>query len=109
MKEITSNIIGKLIQDKQFKDWWKNTPVEIPFFENKALKITFMDFTPEKDKEFIVEADKAVKNFLLKNEVDRLKLSELVYKNCMDFLNAVGYDEDDAPLWEMKNKNEIWN
>ena len=26
----------------------------------------------------------------------------------MEFLNAVGYDEMDKPLWEIKNKNEIW-
>ena len=27
----------------------------------------------------------------------------------MDFLNAVGYDEYDKVLWEIKDKNDIWN
>ena len=27
----------------------------------------------------------------------------------MDFLNGVEYDEADKPLWDIKQKNDIWN
>jgi hypothetical protein len=108
MKEIESKIIGKLIQNEEFDDWWESDPIQIPFLENKELKITFMDFVPENDKVFVIEADNALKNFLSKKQEERFELSELVHKNAMDFLNAVGYDEMDKSLWEIKNKNEIW-
>jgi hypothetical protein len=109
MKTITSSIIGELKQNDQFDDWWESKPVEVQFFDNKKLKITFMDLVPESDPNFINEADQALKSFLEKKTNDRLELSELAYQNCMDFLSAVEYDEADKPLWEIKNINEIWN
>lgn len=109
MQEITSQIIGKLIQNSNFDDWWESNPIQIPFFANQKLKIIFMDFTPEDDEQFIDDADKALKEFLAKSEKERLGISNLVYKNCMDFLNAVGYDEDDEKLWKLSDENEIWD
>jgi len=35
--------------------------------------------------------------------------SKYVYQNCMDFLESIGYDERDKPLWDMKNPEEVWN
>jgi hypothetical protein len=102
MKTITSNIIGELKQNDQFDDWWESESVEVQFFDKKKLKITFMDLVPESDPNFINEADQALKSFLEKKTNDRLELSELAYQNCMDFLNAVEYDEADKPLWEIK-------
>ena len=108
-KFISSKIIGILFQNDQFDDWWESEPIEIRFFDNKKLKITFMDFAPEGDLSFIKEADIALKSFLEKNTNDRLGLSELAYQNCMEFLNAIDYDEADKPLWDVKDKSEIWN
>ncbi|KFC22836.1 DUF6985 domain-containing protein [Chryseobacterium sp. FH1] len=108
-KEIISQIIGQLKQDDNFPDWWKSEEISIPFFENEKLTITFMDFEPEHDKTFIEEADQALRNFLALKTDDRNSISELAYKNCMDFLEAVEYDEDDEPLRQINNKNEIWN
>lgn len=108
MKEINSNIIGKLIQNERFGNWWESNQIEIPFFDNQKMKITFMDFVPEDDEKFIKEADDALKLFLEKSNTDRLAISNLVHKNCMDFLNAIGYDEADKKLWEIKHQNEIW-
>ena len=109
MKTITSTIIGELKQNDQFDDWWESEPVQIQFFDNKKLKITFMDLVVESDPNFIKEADQALKLFLEKKTDDRLELSELAFQNCMDFLNAVEYDEADKPLWDIEDKNEIWN
>ncbi|MFN4364780.1 DUF6985 domain-containing protein [Chryseobacterium hispalense] len=107
-KKITSKIIGKLKQEDNFPDWWKSSEVEIPFFDNQKLAITFMDFEPAHDKFFIDEADQALTNFLKLNTDDRNLISELAYKNCIDFLDAVGFDEEDEPLRQITNKNEIW-
>lgn len=109
MNTIKSQIIGELKQNGQFDDWWESQLIAIPFFNNKSMKITFMDFIPIKDTEFIKEADEALKLFLQKSESDRLLISNLAHKNCMEFLNIVEFDEADQPLWDIKNKNEIWN
>ena len=108
MKEIESKVIGKLIQHEEFDDWWKSDVIQNPILENKELRIIFMGFFPEEDDEFILEADNALKNFLSKKQEERFELSGLVHKNCMEFLNAIGYDEMDKLLWEIKNKDEIW-
>jgi len=108
-KEIISKIIGRLKQEDSFPDWWKSEEIVIPFFDNDKLTITFMDFAPEHDKAFIDEADQALTNFLKLNADYRNLISELAYNNCMDFLDAVGFDEADEPLRQIKNKNEIWN
>lgn len=108
MKTIKSEILGELKQNDRFKDYWESEFIEIPFFDNKKMKITFMDFIPEGDTKFITEADKALKAFLQKSEVDRLLISNLAYENCMDFLNAVEFDEADQPLWNIKEKKQIW-
>lgn len=67
-----------------------------------------MNFEPEHDITFIEEADQSLTNFLKLNVNDRNLISELAYKNCMDFLNAVGFDETVEPLRLIKNHNEIW-
>lgn len=108
-KEITSKIIGQLKQDDSFSDWWESTDIEIPFFDNQKLAITFIDFEPEDDKNFIQEADQALINFFkLKNE-DRNSISGLAYKNCTDFLEAIDFDEADEPLRQIEDHNEIWD
>ncbi|CAM1345678.1 DUF6985 domain-containing protein [Tenacibaculum amylolyticum] len=106
---VNSNIIGILRQNDDFNDWWESNLIIIPFFNNQEIKITFMDFVPENDPEFIKDADTALQLFLTKSESDKFDISKLVYKNCMDFLNAVVYDEDDQALWDIKNPNDIWN
>ncbi len=113
MKKIKSLEIGDLIQDERFNNWWESSPISIPFFDNKKIKITFIDFTPEKDKKFIDEADSALRNFLKKDKEDRLELSKIVYKNCMDYVNKIGEDVFNTdifnePFWEMKEEYEIW-
>ena len=107
-KEITSKIIGQLKQEDAFPDWWKSDAVEIPFFDGEKLTITFMDCEPEHDKTFIEEADQALINFLKLTTNDRNSISELAYKNCMDFLDAVDFDEIDEPFRQIKDRSEIW-
>jgi len=92
-----------------FPDWWKSSEVEIPFFDNIKLPIIFMDFEPGHDTAFINEADSALTNFLNLNSKDRNAISDLAYKNCMDFFEAVGFSAKDEALRQITNKNDIWN
>jgi hypothetical protein len=105
---ITSKKIGKLTQHDTFPDWWESKEIKIPFFDKKPLKIIFTDFVPERDLEFIKEADQALSNFLKLDASDRHAVSALAHKNCMDFLAEVGYDEVDEALHQIKDDHEIW-
>jgi hypothetical protein len=107
--EITSKVIGQLKQDDQFPDWWKSDAIEIPFFDNEKLTVTFMNCEPEVDEDFIEEADQALSNFLKLTTADRRSLSELAYQNCLEALDAAGVDESDEPWGELKDRGEIWN
>jgi len=106
--QITSQVLGQLTQDDKFLNWWKSKAFAIPFFDNIELTIIFMDFEPDQDTTFLQEADKALTNFFKLNSADRNSISDLAYKNCMDFLDAVGFDEADEALSKIKDKNEIW-
>lgn len=108
-KESVSKILGPLKQDSKFKDWWTSEELAIPYFDNKKLTITFTDFEPEHDSTFLNEADQALINFLELNAGDRNSISELAYKNCMDFLEQIGIDEADEAFRQITDKNEIWN
>ena len=108
MKTVKSDVIGELVQDPEFEDWWESQEVSLPFFDNNPYKVTFMGFIPEEDPDFVMEADRALTSFLQKSEQDRLGLSQLVYQHCMDFLNEIGYDEADKPLWDIKDATAIW-
>ncbi len=106
---ITSKVIGPLKQDDQLGNWWKSEAIKIPFFDNEKLAIIFVDFDPEHDQTFLDEADQALTNFLKLNAADRNLISDLAYKNCLDFLEEVEFDEADESLRQIKAPNEIWN
>ncbi|WP_207784596.1 DUF6985 domain-containing protein [Marinifilum breve] len=106
---LISKSIGVLFQDEQFDDWWEAEPREIPFFDNKKMKITFMNLVWKEDSKFIEEADQALERFLLKTELDRKELSEILFKYCIDFLDLVDYEDEDGQLRQILDKNDIWN
>lgn len=108
-REITSKIIGPLQQDKQFANWWTSEEIEIPLFNHQKLTITFIDFEPEEDENFIAEADEALERFLKLRVDDRNSISTYAYKNCMDFLELVAFDAQVDALRAIEDKNEIWN
>ena len=58
---------------------------KIPFLDNTEMNIIFMDFEPDHDTTFLEEADQALTNFLKLNSVDKISISDLACKNCMDF------------------------
>ena len=107
MTTIHSKRIGQLTQDKDFHDWWRSEETEIPFFDGKRLTIIFTDFEPEADSTFLEEADSAISNFLRFDKQDRLKLSDLVFKNYADFLEAIG--NDDEHKLTLRSIEDIWD
>ncbi len=107
-QEISSKVIGQLKQNSQFSDWWESVEIKVPLFDDTKLKVSFIDFEPENDSEFIEEADHALAVFLKLSVRDRNSISELAYKNCMDFLEMVEFDEADDPLRQIQDHNDIW-
>ncbi|MFO0449408.1 MAG: DUF6985 domain-containing protein [Pseudomonadota bacterium] len=107
MTTITSKRIGQLTQDKDSPDWWRSKEIEIPFFDNKPLAIIYMDFEPKADLKFLEEADLAISNFLRFDKQDRLKLSDLVFKNYSDFLEAIGNDNEYK--LSIRSNDDIWD
>jgi hypothetical protein len=107
-EEITSRIIGQLKQVERFPDRWKSKGIEIPFFDNEKLTIIFLNFEPEHDNTFVEEADQALSNFLKLTSADRNSISGLAYRNCMNFLDAIGFDEAGDPLRLINKQDEIW-
>src|SRR5574343_632417 len=108
-KEIRSKIIGQLKQDENFSDWWRSGLIKIPFLDNNELPIIFMDFNPKEDTMFLDEADKALVNFFKLSTEYKNIISELVYKNRIDFLDYSGLNDENNLFRQIKDKNEIWN
>jgi len=108
MNAITSSIIGTLERDYRFSDWWNSEPVPIPFFQGQQLPVVFMEFNPKHDANFLTEADQALSHFLKLTTDDREAIASLVFSHCMDFLDAVGIEEADEPMRQMKAANEVW-
>ena len=107
--QITSQAVGQLTQDETFPEWWLSQEVPVPFFDGKKLPVTFTGCEPAVDKTFISEADEALTNFFALGKADRESISQLVHKNCMEFLDAIGFDEADQALWDIEDEKEIWN
>lgn len=107
--KVESAAIGTLNQSKQFDDWWESAPVIIPYLDGQALEFIYMNLNPAEDHAFQAEADEVISNFLALSNAARLAASEHVYKNCMAFLEMIGYNEEDEQLWNIKDPQEIWN
>ena len=107
-KEVESTVIGSL-KNTDFDDWWVSEPQKIDFLEQEKITFTITDYNPNEDDKLMAEADQTIRNFLSKTLKDRNSISIYVYQNCMDFLDAIGYDEADKHLWDIKDHQEIWN
>lgn len=106
--EIQSAVVGRLT-NTEYDDWWTAIDeVDIPFFNNEKMPVSFTDFNPNEDHSFIEEADELLRNFLAQDNSHRLTVSAYVYQNCMDFLDAIGYDDADDAMWKMKQPEEVW-
>lgn len=109
MNTISCKNIGVLKQDERFEDWWESNPIKIPFFNQTELKVIFRDFILEHDATFISEAERAFENFLIKEEKNRLSITDEVYRNFQEFVEEVGLEYLGDEIQNIKTKEEIWN
>ena len=106
--QVESKLIGSL-KNADFDDWWVSKPQSIGFLDQEEMTFTITDYNPNEDVKLMEAADETIRNFLVKTPNDREVISNYVYQNCMDFLEAIGYDEADEQLWAIKDLREIWN
>lgn len=100
--KLSSQVVGPLTQDETISDWLISAAIPVPYFDNKKLAVTFMEIDPD-------EADDALRQFLQLTSDDRLRISDLVYKNYTDFLEDVDFDGIEEGLSDIKEDHEIWN
>lgn len=96
-----SKIVGQLQPLEYDEDFFESEPYTIPYFNNKKLKIGFVE---AKHEPYLSEADKVLENFLNLTVEERIKDSQLVFKYYDETVNF-GYKED----LDIKAVDEIWN
>ncbi len=96
-----SNIVGELNPVEYDDNYFESNPFEIPYFDNKELKIGFVEPNYEP---YLAEADKVLERFLNKNSENRLKDSKIVHNYYLEILKH-GYCKE-LPL---NSITDIWN
>jgi hypothetical protein len=99
--EIESKIVGRLKSVDYDEDFYESEPFPIPYFDNRKIKICFVESNHEP---YLLGADNVIQAFLKLNNQDRLNDSHMV-KNYYDQTLKFGYTK---PL-EIANDKDIWN
>ena len=107
MNSIESKVIGSLVQNDKFETWWRSAPHLIDLV-GENLPITFMDFDPSKDEDFVRESDEALKLFLEISGMYKLKIAQPIFENFVEYVSYI--EEKDIPE-KMKGATplSIWN
>ncbi|MBX2877310.1 MAG: hypothetical protein KTR30_34635 [Saprospiraceae bacterium] len=106
---IVSRVIGVLHQDKRFDDWWEGPTVPIPLLDQHSLPVTFTNLSADETSAFLLDADAALSNFLNIGTDYKEIMAPHIWQNCKEFLEAIGYEEEDQALWDIKQAHEIWS
>lgn len=101
MVNMISKIAGQLTQDENFEEWWNSELIEIPYFQNKRLKIVF---TEAENESYLTLADIALDSFMHLSISDRQIHSSKITENYKQNLIF-----EYTPRLELKSDNEIWN
>jgi hypothetical protein len=96
-----SKIVGQLKSIEFNEYYFESEPFEIPYFDNKKLKISFVE---AQHQPYLESADKVLENFLKLNSQDRTNGAGLVYKYYDETLKF-GYTKD----LNIKTPLDIWN
>jgi len=99
--EIESKIVVQLKSVDFDEDFYESEPFPIPYFDNRKIKICFVE---SKHEPYIVGAYKSLEAFLKLGNQDRLKDAEMV-KHYYDETLKLGYTK---PL-DIKASEDIWN
>ncbi|RYE56180.1 DUF6985 domain-containing protein [Pedobacter frigiditerrae] len=96
-----SKIVGQIKPVDYDPDFFESAPFPIPYFDNKELKVGFVE---PKHEPYLQEADNVLQNFLNLGIHDRNEGSQLVFKYYSETLKH-GYTK---PL-EVNTVTDIWN
>lgn len=96
-----SAIVGQLSQSKFANDLYESEPFEIPYFNNKRLKISYFGTA---DPKYFDSAEKVLKNFLDLTSDTRINDSLRVFAYYFQTL-SYGYTKS-LDIW---NPSDIWN
>lgn len=96
-----STIVGQLKVSEYDSDFFESSPFEIPYFDNKKLKVGFIE---AQYQPYLVSADKVLENFLKLNSNDKFKDSEIV----IDYYNKTLKNGYTRPL-DIKTTHDVWN
>lgn len=96
-----SKIVGQLKANEHDPDFFESEPFEIPFFDNKKLKIGFVE---AEHQPYLDGADKVLENFLKLNSTDKIRNSEIVNHYYTETLRH-GHTK---PL-NVSTSQDIWN
>ncbi len=107
MKTIESKVVGTLHQHEEIRDWWKSAPVHVELVDAE-LPVSFIEFEPERDGDFLKDAEEALTNFLELSSFYRLQMIKYIHQYFLEFSEYL--DEKTFPE-KMKDVQPlaIWN
>jgi len=106
-KQIESKVLGTLIQNEEFDDWWISEAIHAPCLE-KDITVTFTDCSVDDSKAFVLEADKQLDAFLQMTRDDLKKFTSEIKANLDMNIEATDYGEE-LPFMNIKNDEEVWS
>ncbi len=98
---MNSKIVGQLNPTDYDPDFFESKPFPMPYFENKELKVGFVE---AKHQPYLNSADKVLKNFTKLNSIDRTDNSGMVHHYYSETLKH-GYTSQ----LDVKTAKDIWN
>lgn len=96
-----SRIVGQLNSVEYDADFYVSKPYPIPYFDNKKLKIGYIE---AKYEPYLIEADNVLQNFLYLKDQERVEDSQLIFDYYIEIVKH-GYTQ---PL-PIKQITDIWN
>jgi len=97
---MTSKIVGQLTTTNHDPDLFESKPFPIPYFDNKELKVGFVD---AKHQPYLDSADRVLENFTKLSAIDRTNNSGMVHHYYSETLKN-GY----TVKLDVKTANDIW-
>lgn len=106
-KVITLAPVGEFVQDDEWEEKYESkNSVAVPLLDGQAITFELL-YEPD-DNQFLPEAQQLLDNFFQLTVKNRNQMSQAVWQNCKEFLEAIEYDEADQPLHDIQQADDIW-
>ncbi|MCF0064445.1 hypothetical protein MUK70_25335 [Dyadobacter chenwenxiniae] len=105
---IKSTVIGEWKSKFYPFDCWESIPIEIPFLNNQAMRISLRASNPDEAAKLAAETDPILNAFLEKTILDRNALSALVYGHCTNIFEITGFDHECITMFKQVQNPESW-